>query len=364
MTTPLNLQADIVHLKNRGYSSRFLAEAFLGSKSRKSTVNDIVKRYVKENGNAYDVQEIEQRKAEVNSWKELEGNYYQKKTYKDEVEKEYYEGFAYRGNKLPEKKKVTKEGSLKIMVIPDPQVKPGESTMYLAAIGQYIVDKKPDVIICIGDFFDLPSLSSYDKGKTAFEGRRLLDDINAGKIGMKVMLKPLRDYQEKHSDYNPRMVFTLGNHEERVQRVSSNNSEYEGFIGYHLLELERDWEVISFLKPIVIQGISFVHYLTHPMNGKPMGGNALSQLKASGSSFVVGHKQTLDVAMMPVLDGSMRIGIVAGASYPFDEAYKGSQTGNLHFRGIVMLHEAKEGYADPSFISTEFLINRLKGKNV
>jgi len=356
MATPLNLQADIVHLKNRGYSSRFLAEAFLGSKSRKSTVNDIVKRYVKENGNTYDTQEIEQRKTscmedlgyykkplDKNNWKALEDAYYKKKTYT--------------------KTKVTKEGSLKILYIPDPQVKPGESTEYLAAIGQYIIDKKPDVVICAGDFFDLPSLSAYDKGKTAFEGRRLLDDINAGKIGMRVMLKPLKDYQEKYSDYNPRMVFTLGNHEERVQRVPSNNSEYEGFIGYHLLELEKDWEVIPFLKPVVIQGISFVHYLTNSMTGKPLGGNALSQLKAIGSSFVVGHKQTLDVAMMPVLDGSMRIGIIAGASYPFDEAYKGTQTGNIHFRGLVMLHEAKDGYADPSFISTEFLINRLKGKN-
>lgn len=343
MTTPLNLQADIVHLKNRGYSSRFIAEAFLGSKSRKSTVNDIVARYVKENGNAYDQQEIEQRKTEVNSWKELEDKYYQKKTYA--------------------KPKVTKEGSLKIMVIPDTQVKHGESTEYLSAIGQYIVDKKPDVVVMLGDFWDMHSLSSYDKGKTSFEGRRVTEDIEAGKAGMKAMLKPLKDYKANHSDYNPRMVFTVGNHDFRLQRVADNNSEYDGFIGMHLLELENDWEVVPFLKPIVIQGISFVHYLTHPMNGKPMGGNALAQLKAIGSSFVVGHKQTLDVAMMPVLDGNMRIGIIAGASYPFDEAYKGTQLGNKHFRGLVMLHEAKEGYADPSFISTEFLINRLKGKN-
>ena len=341
MTTPHELSKDIIHLKQRGYSSRFIAEAFLGSKSRKSTVNDIVARYVKENGNAYDKQEIEQRKAEVNSWKELEDKYYEKKTYV--------------------KTKVTKDGSLKIMFIPDCQVKPGESTEYLAAIGHYIVDKKPDVVICAGDFWDFPSLSSYDKGKTAFEGRRLMDDINAGKIGMKVMLKPLKDYQSKNSDYNPRMVFTEGNHEGRLKRIPENSSEYEGFIGMHLLELEKDWEVVEFLKPIQIQGISFVHYLTNSMTGKPLGGNALAQLKAIGSSFVVGHKQTLDVAMMPVLDGSMRIGIIAGASYPFDESYKGQQTGNLHFRGIILLHEAKDGYADPSFISTEFLINRLKG---
>ena len=45
--------------------------------------------------------------------------------------------------------------------------------------------------------------------------------------------------------------------------------------------------------------------------------------------------------------------------YPFDEGCKGYQ-GNNHFRGVVMLHDAKNGFADPSFISTKFLIERLK----
>ena len=248
---------------------------------------------------------------------------------------------------------------MKILFVPDCQVRKGVDTTYLTAIGQYIVDKKPDVVVNIGDFFDMPSLSVYDKGKLSFEGRRLAEDIEAGKEGMKKFLQPLRDYQKIDPSYQPRMVFCLGNHEERLQRVPSNNSEFEGFIGYHLLELEKDWEVIDFLKPINIQGINFVHYLSNPFTGKPYGGNAASQLKNVGSSFCVGHKQTLEVAIQPVLDGTMRLGIVAGASYLFDEEYKGQQTGNLHFRGVVMLHDAKDGFADPSFISTKFLIERL-----
>lgn len=261
-------------------------------------------------------------------------------------------------------KKVTNEkpseNGLKILFVPDCQVRKGVDTTYLTAIGQYIVDKKPDVVVNIGDFFDMPSLSIYDKGKLSFEGRRLAEDIEAGKEGMKKFLKPLRDYQKIDPSYQPRMVFCLGNHEERLQRVPSNNSEFEGFIGYHLLELEKDWEVHDYLKPVNIQGINFVHYLSNPFTGKPYGGNAASQLKNVGSSFCVGHKQTLEVAIQPVLDGTMRLGIIAGASYPFDEFYKGQQTGNLHFRGVVMLHDAKDGFADPSFISTKFLIERLK----
>lgn len=302
----------IIALSKLGFTSRDIAQLVLGSASKKSTIGAILSRM-----------EPEVVIPTVNS---AEGK--------------------------------------KILFIPDCQVKPGEDTTYLKAIGQYIVDKKPDIIVNIGDFFDFPSLSSYDKGKLNFEGRRLQKDIEAGKEGMKILLAPLRQHQKNYRDgnspsYQPRMVFCLGNHEERLQRVPSNNSEFEGFIGYHLLELEKDWEVHDFLKPVNIQGINFVHFLANPMSGKPYGGSAANQLKNVGTSFCVGHKQTLEVAIQPVLDGTMRLGIIAGASYPFNEGYKG-YTGNNHFRGVVMLHDAKDGFADPSFISTKFLIERLK----
>lgn len=293
-------------LSDLGFSSREIAKIVLGSESKKSSVNNILN-------------------SETRSTKQSS----------------------------------TEKKGLKILFISDCQVKPNVDLTYLKAIGQYIVDKKPDVIVNIGDFWDFESLSSYDKGKTSFEGRRLQSDIEIGKEGMKILLKPLKDYQKVNPSYKPRMVFCKGNHESRLIRVSENNSEFDGFIGYHLLGLEDDWEVYDFLKPVNIQGINFVHYLANPMSGKPYGGTAASQLKSVGTSFCVGHKQTLEVAIQPILDGTMRLGIICGAAYPFDEAYKGHQ-GNNHFRGVVMLHDAKNGFADPSFISTKFLIERLK----
>lgn len=304
----------ILALSELKFSSREIARIVLGSESKKSTVSAILGR--------------EQGKVAVES---------------------------------------DPENGKKILFIPDCQVREGVDVTYLRAIGQYIIDKKPDVIVNIGDFFDMPSLSSYDKGKTSFEGRRLQKDIESGKRGMQELLAPLRQHQKNYRNgnipsYNPRMVFCLGNHEERLKRVPNNNSEFEGFIGYHLLELEKDWEVHDFLKPVNIQGINFVHYLANPMSGKPYGGNAANQLKSVGASFCVGHKQTLEVAIQPVIDGTMRLGIICGAAYLFDEPYKG-YSGNNHFRGVVMLHEAKNGFADPSFVSTKFLIERLKHAN-
>lgn len=251
----------------------------------------------------------------------------------------------------------------KILCIGDVQVKPGHDLEYVKHIGQYIVDKRPDVIVCIGDFFDFESLSSYDRGKKSFEGRRLILDIEAGKTAMELLFAPLKALQERQKAnrkkvYQPRLVFTHGNHEYRFDRLSEDMPELEGFVGSETLGLEDwGWEVYPFLKPVEIEGIYFVHYLANPMSGKPYGGTALNQLKTVGRSFVVGHKQVLDMAIRPTIDGNMQLGIVNGACYPHDEAYKGFQ-GNTHFRGLIMLHEAKDGFALPMPVSLDYLKER------
>jgi hypothetical protein len=123
-------------------------------------------------------------------------------------------------------------------------------------------------------------------------------------------------------------------------------------IGYHDLPYE-DWEVIDYLKPIDIDGIMYVHYLANPMTGKPYSGNALNQLAKVGRSFVVGHKQTLDVATRFTIGGTQQWGIIAGACYSHQEEYKGYQ-GNDHFRGALMLHRVIDGSFDPTIISLDY----------
>ena len=120
-------------------------------------------------------------------------------------------------------------GSLmtKHLVIPDCQVKPGHNFGYLRRIGQYIVEKKPDVIVCIGDFADMPSLSSYDVGTKSFEGRRYKSDIEAAHEGMEALLAPIRRHnvhaKKGHRErYVPRLVLTLGNHENRINKVTNS----------------------------------------------------------------------------------------------------------------------------------------------
>lgn len=251
--------------------------------------------------------------------------------------------------------------TIKHLFIPDIQSKPGVDLEHCRWIGEYIVHKQPDVIICIGDFADMESLSSYDKGKKSFEGRRYKADIKASKYAMDLLLGPLKAYNEKavklhYKRYKPRMVLTLGNHEERIMRVCNDNPELDGVVGYGDLPYQ-DWEVYDYLQPVVIDGVLYVHYLANPMSGKPYAGTALSQLTKVGQSFCVGHKQTLDVATRFTVGGQQQWGIVAGACYLHDEGYKGYQ-GNHHWRGVVMLHDVKDGTFDPMFVSLDYLKER------
>lgn len=235
-------------------------------------------------------------------------------------------------------------------IIPDTQVKPGIDMSFCDWVGQYMADKQPDVIVHIGDHADMESLSSYDRGTKKAEGKRIHQDIDASIEGMSRLLRPIYELQQQQLKvhgkvlYKPKMVLTLGNHEERIMRHVNANPELAGFVSYDNLKYkEFGWEVIDFLVPYNIHGVNYVHYMANPMSGKPYGGMVLNILKQVGESFVMGHKQCLDIAtrFLPA-SGKQQWGIVAGACYTHDEAYKGPQ-GNKHWRGVVMLHNVKEG---------------------
>lgn len=252
---------------------------------------------------------------------------------------------------------------MKILVIPDTQVKPNVPLDHLRACGNFIVEKKPDVIVHIGDHFDMKSLSSYDRGKKAAEGQRVQADIDAGIHAMNVLLEPLRRLQDKQRRnkkrvYDPRLVFCIGNHEQRIERHVEANAELEGFLGYGDLKLqELGWEVHDFLQPVQIEGIAFSHYFYNPMSGRPYGGTIHTKLKNIKHSFVMGHQQGLDIATVTNNLGQKLWGLVAGSFYMHDEGYIGPQ-GQDHWRGIVMLHNVRNGNYNPCIIDMDYLLEQ------
>lgn len=236
---------------------------------------------------------------------------------------------------------------MKILVIPDTQVRPGDDLEFLACIGRMIVAEKPDVVVQIGDMADMPSLSSYDKGKKSFEGRRYRADIESVHCGMEALLGPLREYNmrrlaSKHGIYRPRLVLTMGNHEDRINRAINNDPMLDGTISTDDLRYkEFGWEVHDFLEVVVIEGVAFSHYFCTGAMGRPAS-TAQAQLNKKHQSCIAGHQQGRQMARAVRADGREITSIISGSCYEHSEGYLNPQ-GNRHWHGVVWLHDVKDG---------------------
>lgn len=245
------------------------------------------------------------------------------------------------------------------LVLPDCQVRPGDDTGYLTRIGKYIVEKQPETLVCLGDFADLPSLSSYDVGKKSFEGRRYINDVQATKEAMKALLAPLEDYNQKQrkngkKQYRPRMVLCLGNHENRINRAVNDDPKLEGVLGIGDLGYEEfGWEVHDFLDVVILDGVAYSHYFVTGVAGRPAG-SAAAQFRKTAMSCVAGHQQGLQIHTGNRADGALLTSIIAGSCYEHDEDYLGPQ-GNKHWRGFLVLHEVNEGNFDLMPVSLDYI---------
>jgi len=247
------------------------------------------------------------------------------------------------------------------VVIPDSQVKPDEDVSFLNWIGNYIADHKPDVVVHLGDFWDMPSLSSYDKGKRQFEGRRYKNDVEAGNEAWYTLNEPILDeidrlQRNKKKAWNPERHFLMGNHEQRIQRAVDKQAELEGVIGYNDLAAYNDdnWNVHEFLSPVILDGIAFNHYFVTGLSGRPSS-TANAQLNKQHQSCIAGHQQGFQIASAYRADGTRITSIIAGSCYMHDEDYMGPM-GNKHWRGILVLNEVTpEGQFDIMPVSLTYL---------
>ena len=250
---------------------------------------------------------------------------------------------------------------MRIIVIPDTQVKSGVPTDHLEALGNYIIDKKPEVVVHLGDHFDMPSLGQHNsKGHIIYEGARMLSDLEAGWSGMDALLSPLFKYNDiqaknKQKLYKPRKVFCYGNHEDRRDRLIAQEPFLQGALPDYDLDKRFGWEPHSYLKPVRIAGINFSHYAQGGAMGKPISRAHLIAVKKH-ESWVVGHQQIFDYYVSPHVktDGGRVQCLIAGAFYQHEEDYMRFQ-GNHHWRGAVMLTEVDNGSYDLVTLSIDYL---------
>lgn len=253
------------------------------------------------------------------------------------------------------------------LIIPDTQVKDGVPLDHLTWIGKYWAAKKPDVVIHLGDHADMPSLSSYDKGKRAIENRRYSVDIWAANHGFDLLNQPVNDYnamrrRNKKSLYSPEKHITLGNHEYRIERFVEDQAILEGTLSMDALNYERHgWNVHKFKKPIYIDDIAYCHFFSNPdsIMNHPVGGTAENRLNKLGMSHTQGHQQIHKIGVKHLPNGRVLRCLVNGTCYLHDEDYLGPQ-GNDYLRAIFLKFEVEDGNYCLMEVSLDYLCRKYE----
>jgi hypothetical protein len=245
------------------------------------------------------------------------------------------------------------------LIIPDAQLKPGDDLTHIHWAAKAALKYLPDVIIVLGDWWDLPSLSTHDApGSKEAEGRRVKADIDIGNEGFRILSAVIekeraRRVKIRDKRWNPECHFLFGNHEDRLSRAIFRDPKWEGIIGLHSLETPG-FELHPFLKIIEIDGIKVSHYFPNPFSGRPIGGTVINRLGHIGSSFIQGHQQGFMYASKQYPD-HVKHGLVCGRFYNHNESYRPIDVQASEWNGIVVLNGVHNGDYDLMSLRMDYL---------
>ena len=244
-----------------------------------------------------------------------------------------------------------------ILNIGDAHAKREEPQRRFTWLGKLIVDLKPDVVVDMGDWGCMPSLSSYDgskltgggSSKLSFEGRSYAKDIEASVEARDRVHVELQKAGRKR----PRRIALGGNHDDqRISRALQNVRELEGVIS--IADHQREaygWEHIPFLDLVDVGGFVYSHYFTSGVMGRPVGGEhpAAALLKTQYRSCVAGHSHLFNEAHRT--SGSKRVqAFVAGCFLDPNqrEDYAGPAN-HMWSKGLLLMRDVEGGVCRGGF---------------
>jgi hypothetical protein len=249
------------------------------------------------------------------------------------------------------------------LIIPDAQLKPGDDLSHIKWAAQAMVEYRPDVIVVIGDFWDLPSLSMHDlPGSKEAEGRNVLSDIEVGNVAFELLVAPMRAEQarvlrNRKRPWNPECHFLFGNHEDRLSRAISRDPRWDGLLTLDSLKTPG-FQRHPYLKIVEIDGIRYCHYFPNPYTGKAIGGTVINRLNHIGGSFVQGHQQGFLYASKQFPD-HVKHGLVCGRFYQHHESYRAQDVQESEWNGIVVLNGVRSGDFDLMALRMDYLAEKF-----
>jgi len=242
------------------------------------------------------------------------------------------------------------------LVIPDSHAHPDYSNERFTWLGRLIVDLKPDVVIHLGDFVDMPSLCTYEERTREFEGRRYHKDVTSAIDAQEKLFAPIKAAKKKR----PRFILLEGNHEHRISRaVNTDHHKLDGVISIDDLEFDKfGWEFISYngATPgiVIVDGVAYAHYFASGIMNRAIGGEhpAYQMLMKQYMSCTQGHMHTTDFCIRTKADGDKIYGLVAGVYQDYYADWAG-EANELWWRGVVVKRNVNNGMYDPEWIGID-----------
>jgi hypothetical protein len=248
---------------------------------------------------------------------------------------------------------------MKHLIISDAHSQPGKRMERADWIGDLIVDVKPDVVIDLGDTFEMGSLSSYDKGTRYFHGRSYSDDISTGiEFQDRVWARPRRQKQKM-----PYRVAFHGNHEYRLQRLLDSSPELMGSpYGLSMKDFQfEDYndKVVPYNGGTpgveVVDGIAYAHYFVSGTMGRAISSEhtAHKLITTNFMSSVQGHTHCSDYCVRSNVLGNKITGLVCPTAQQEQPRWAGEAAKKWTY-GVTVLN-VENGAFTPEFISMERL---------
>ena len=250
-------------------------------------------------------------------------------------------------------------------VMPDPQVAEGSMIDHIRRFGEYAVDKKPDVIALLMDWFDYPSLNSHERWRADYSLRSVVRDYRAGLHARDLLFAPLIAEWER-SGYWPTIVCVEGNHDARIWRALLNDARFDGLIPTPREAFESMGALwYPYLQPVRVDGVAYCHFFTKPNSQYPYTGMIETRVKNVGFSFTQGHTPGKMIGGRVLGDGTPVRGCVVGSFYQGtrEARFQGIQ-GDKNWRGMIVKHAVRNGDYNLMEVDLAFLERKYGGDTV
>lgn len=224
-------------------------------------------------------------------------------------------------------------------IISDMQVTPSNLTQAkrtLHKIALKVIEKKPDVLIWLGDFADMESLYRASKKYDQFDSKKFKADVRASNEAMDYFQNLIKDLKlEQH--------ITVGNHEDRINKFIENNIQISALISFDELNYNKYMQVHKYLEVATIDGIQYSHKFVNGSGGADIT-SARALLKKTYGHACQGHSRKIDQFTDYKPNGEQLSTLLAGASYEHEMSYLNNPQDRLYPRQVWFSQDVYKGF--------------------